>query len=296
MTTSPPINTVLIVGGSGALGHRLVTELLSLQTPPQNIYVFDLRTQQNRISTVHYHDVDISDKEQVYAALEALNPVPEVVFHTASPPFGLLDLDLYLRVNVEGTRNLLEAAKKFGIKAFVYTSSASVIHDAVTLADELVLKHNDPTHSFLTTCIRPSGIFGENDPGSVKSFAERAAAGKLKIQIGDGKNLFDFTYVGNVIDAHILAAQKLLLHLETPVKDESMRVDGQGFLITNDEHIPFWEFARAIGDAAGHPTREEDVKSIPKIVGLFMAIVAEWMVWILSFGRKKSRVNRVGTA
>ncbi|APA07519.1 hypothetical protein sscle_03g022890 [Sclerotinia sclerotiorum 1980 UF-70] len=211
---------------------------------------------------------------------------------------------------------------KFGIKAFVYASSASVIHDAVSdlveaddtyplvflpqqkelyshskaLGDELVLAHNDPTHGFLTTCIRPSGIFGENEPGSVKSFVERVAAGKLKIQIGNGKNLFDFTYVGNVIDAHILAAQKLFLHLESPVGDESMRVDGQGFLITNDEHIPFWEFVRAIGDAAGYPTREEDVKSIPKMVGLFMAILAEWMVWILSFGRKKSRVNRMGIA
>ncbi|KAF7874316.1 hypothetical protein EAF04_002988 [Stromatinia cepivora] len=322
MITISPINTVLIIGGNGALGHRLITELLSLQTPPQNIYVFDLRTQQKRISAVQYHDVDISNREQVYSALEALKPVPEVVFHTASPPFGLLDPDPYLRINVEGTRNLLEAAKKFGIKAFVYTSSALVIHDVVSdlveaddthplvflpqqkelyshskaLGDELVLKHNDPSHGFLTTCIRPFGIFGENDPGSVKSFAERAAAGKLKIQIGDGENLFDFTYVGNVIDAHILAVQILLLHLETPVKDESMRVDGQGFLITNDEHIPFWEFARAIGDAAGHPTRIEDVKSIPKIVGLFMAIFAEWMVWILSFGRKKLRVNRVGIA
>ncbi|TGO48779.1 hypothetical protein BCON_0230g00220 [Botryotinia convoluta] len=218
-----------------------------------------------------YHEINISDKEQVNSALGTLKPIPSVIFHTVSPPFGLLDLELYLRVNVEETRNLLESAEKLGVKAFVYTSSASVIHDAVSdlievdesyplvflptqkeiyshskaLADELVLKHNNPAHGFLTTSIRPSSIFGENDPGSVKSFAEKAAAGKLKFQIRNGKNLFDFTYVGNLVHAHILAAQKLLLQHATPslIKDESMRVDGQAFLITNDEHIPFWEFA-----------------------------------------------------
>ncbi|TGO30857.1 hypothetical protein BPAE_0003g01430 [Botrytis paeoniae] len=283
MISSPLIDSVLVIGVCGALGHRLVTELLDLETPPQNIY-----TQQNRVSTVQYHEIDISDKEQVNSTLGTLKPLHSVIFHTASPRFRLLDLELYLRANVEGTRNLLGGAEKLGVKAFVYTSSASVIHDAVTLVDELILKHNNPAHGFLTTSIWPSSIFGENDPGSVKSFAEKAAAGKLKFQIGNGKNLFDFTYVENLVHAHILAAQKLLLQHATPslIKDESMRVDGQAFLITNDEHIPFWEFARAIGDAAGHPTRRENVKSIPKIVGFAMAIVAEWVVWIMSFGRE----------
>lgn len=144
------------------------------------------------------------------------------------------------------------------------------------LGDELVLKHNNPADGFLTTCIRPASIFGKND-GSAKSFVDRAAAGKLKDQIGNGKNLFDWTYVWNVIDAHILAAHKLLHRHKTPslIEDETLRVDGQGFLITNDEHIAFWEFARAIGDAAGYPTRKEDVKSIPRFVEMGMAILAE---------------------
>lgn len=123
---------------------------------------------------------------------------------------------------------------------------------------------------------------------------DNAAAGKLKFQIGNGKNLFDWTYVGNVIDAHVLAAQALLRQLQTPVTDESLHVDGQGFVITNDEHIPFWDFARAVGEAAGYPTPKEQVKSIPKIVGLTMALIAEWITWITSFGRKQSRMNRLG--
>jgi sterol-4alpha-carboxylate 3-dehydrogenase (decarboxylating) len=160
------------------------------------------------------------------------------------------------------------------------------------LADELVLKSNNPKKGLLTACIRPSGIFGENEP-TAKSLAESAAAGKLKYQIGNGKNLFDWTYVTNVIDAHILAAQALLRQHKTPVSDASLRVDGQGFVVTNDEHILFWDFARGIGNAAGYPTRSEDIRTIPKFVALGMAIFAEWWVWIMSFGRKQSRMNRV---
>ena len=44
----------------------------------------------------------------------------------------------------------------------------------------------------LTACIRPSGIFGERD-AMTKRFADNAKAGKLKIQLGNGRNLFDFT-------------------------------------------------------------------------------------------------------
>jgi len=142
-----------------------------------------------------------------------------------------------------------------------------------------------------TASIRPSGIFGEND-ATAKGFVDAAAAGKLKFQVGDGKNLTDFTFNENVIHAHFLAAEALLRsQVERPKED--MRVDGEGFVITNDEHVRFWDFARAIGAAAGHPTRIEDVTTVPKWIGLAMAVIAEWLVWIMSFGRKKSRLNTV---
>ena len=108
MNNTQPITSALVVGGCGSLGHRVVEKLLELEPPPQ-VSVFDLQTIQNRFPSVAYHDVDISVKDQVYSALRKVHP--QVIFHTASPPYGLLDLPLYLKVNVEGTRNLLECAK-----------------------------------------------------------------------------------------------------------------------------------------------------------------------------------------
>ena len=90
-----------------------------------------------------------------------------------------------MKVNVEGTRNLIEAAKKNNVKYFVYTSTASVVFDGkdITNIDETtpyVTKYLDPYietkimaekivieanngDDFLTVALRPSGIFGAHD-------------------------------------------------------------------------------------------------------------------------------------
>jgi sterol-4alpha-carboxylate 3-dehydrogenase (decarboxylating) len=54
---------------------------------------------------------------------------PDVVIHTASPKFDTPNSILY-KVNVEGTKTLIQVAKEVGSQSFVYTSSASVISDA----------------------------------------------------------------------------------------------------------------------------------------------------------------------
>jgi len=311
MSGTTNITSALVIGGCGNLGHNVVKQLLKL-TPPPKVSVFDLFTTANRFDGVDYYAVDITNKSQVDEALSKCRP--QVIMHTASPPPALNDLPLYLKVNVEGTRTLLRSAREHGTKAFVYTSSASVIHDSYSdlfeadesspllylpvqreryshskaLADQLVLDNNSPG-SMLTCCIRPSGIFGERD-ASAKRFVDSAKAGKLNIQIGDGKNLFDWTFNENVIHAHVLAAQLLLKTFdEKPAPN--MRVDGEGFLITNDEHMSFFEFARKIGDAAGYPTDRAKVKSLPRSLMLLLAIIGEWWAWITTFGKGKSSMD-----
>ena len=206
------------------------------------------------------------------------------------------------------------------MKGFVYLSSASVVHDSVSdmtdgddslpllylpdqteiyshskaVADQLVLDANSTTpEGMLTSCIRPSMIFGEGD-NVTRQLVERAAEGKYKWQIGDGTNECDWTFNENVIHAQFLAMEALLDARVHPPASDDMQVAGQGFLITNDEHISFWKFARLMGNAAGYPTKNEDVRSMPKSIGLLIAGISEWMIWIMSFGRQKSRMNRVG--
>lgn len=67
-----------------------------------------------------------------------------------------------------------------------------------------------------------------------------------------------------------------------------MGVYGQSFPITSDEHIPFWELARAIGDTSGHPTRKEDVKSITKIVGFY------WQCLMIRVNQTRNEWQSIG--
>jgi sterol-4alpha-carboxylate 3-dehydrogenase (decarboxylating) len=131
-------------------------------------------------------------------------------------------------------------------------------------------------------------MFCEGDP-TAAAFVKNAAAGKLKYNIGNGKNMFDFTYQANAIHAHLLLAEALLSSPKSP----ETAVGGQGFIITNDEPIAFWEFGRQLGDAAGFPTKRASVRSIPLFVGLVIALIVEWVVWVSSLGKKRSRMNRV---
>jgi hypothetical protein len=116
---------VVVTGGCGFLGHHIVARLLAC-APATQISVVDVNTSRNRNSDpkVTYHDADFTDFEATKELFLKLRPT--AIIHTASPPFDFDNKMLY-KVNVEGTNSLLAAAKEAEVKAFVYTSSASVV-------------------------------------------------------------------------------------------------------------------------------------------------------------------------
>ena len=307
--------SVLVVGACGFLGHHIVSQLLDTHA---KVSVLDFTLDRNRLPSVHYYKADISVKTDVESVLSRVQP--HVIIHTASPTALITKPALYFRVNVDGTRNLLDCARNIGtVKAFVYTSSASVVHDSVSdlfgadeslpvlyfphqkeiyshtkaLADDLVLAANKTGNAMLTVCLRPAAMFGEGDMSTTRRLVKNAESGKNRFQIGSGQNLFDWTYVGNAARAHILASEALLGTHSSPDIPMS-RVDGEAFFITNGDPMPFWGFVRAIGEEAGFPVKQEDVWVVPKIVGLIVAWIVEWTVWALSLGKQRSRTTRQG--
>ncbi|WWC59305.1 uncharacterized protein I303_101856 [Kwoniella dejecticola CBS 10117] len=218
----------LVVGGCGFLGRHIVEQLLA--RGESQVSVFDI-VQRHFDSNVTFFIGDLSKPEDVQNAL--YKSKASVVIHTASPAHGM-GRAIYEKVNVEGTRTLLDACQQPESKVdkLVYTSSGGVIYSgaeditnvdervdypAVPLdaynetkvaAEKMVLEANG-VGGLLTCAIRPAGIFGPGDRQMISGFYGVVKNGQTKWQIGDNSNLGDFTYVGNVAHAHLLAADKL---------------------------------------------------------------------------------------
>ncbi len=80
---------------------------------------------------------------------------------------------------------------------------------AQVLGETVVLSANGQG-GLATVALRPSGIFGEGDPLFVPTLVDKARLGKMKYIIGGGRNVMDFTYVGNVAQAHLLVRLPLI--------------------------------------------------------------------------------------
>lgn len=121
---------VLITGGCGQVGFA-IAEYLQSHHPTTKIHILDLSTPSNLSQTITYHTGNITDASTISSLFSLIKP--EIVFHTAglipsiAARLGLNTEKDFLEVNLEGTRIVLEEAKRIGVKAFVYTSSADVV-------------------------------------------------------------------------------------------------------------------------------------------------------------------------
>ncbi|XP_047391936.1 sterol-4-alpha-carboxylate 3-dehydrogenase, decarboxylating isoform X3 [Sciurus carolinensis] len=231
-----------VIGGSGFLGQHMVEQLLA---KGYNVNVFDIQQGFDN-PRVQFFLGDLCSQQDLYPALKGVS----TVFHCASPPPSSNNKELFYRVNFIGTKNVIETCKKAGVQA--------------------VLDANDPERNFLTTAIRPHGIFGPRDPQLVPILIEAAKKGKMKFMIGNGKNLVDFTFVENVVHGHILAAEHL---------SRDAALGGKAFHITNDEPIPFWTFLSRILTGLNY---EAPKYHIPYWVAYYLALLLSLLVMVIS--------------
>lgn len=264
-------NVALVTGGAGFLGRHLVQALLR-SGDYTLVRVFDIRPSPD-IPPADSIVGDLRDPASVAGAVQGVH----VIFHcaTASPAAAsAADCALMTAVNVDGTRHVLDAAVAAGVPHIVFTSSASVVFDGSDLdgvdeshpyatrpldfytatkteAERMVLAANGRklAHGWhgdvlSTIALRPSGIFGEYDALLVPTAVAKARAGKMKYIIGGGANLMDWTYAGNVADAHVAAARALA--------DGEEPVSGRAFFVTNDDPRPFWTFMGDLLEPLGY--------------------------------------------
>lgn len=122
----------------------------------------------------------------------------------------------------------------------------------------------------MATCaLRPSVVFGPGDPQMIPSLHACIAKGETPFVIGDGLNLWDLTYVGNLADAHVLAMENLL---------STRTAAGQALFISNEQPVPFRDFCLAVWKEFGHDPPFQ--VRIPQRLAKLAGSVAEWATWL----------------
>jgi len=224
---------VLVTGGAGFIGSNLVAALLERGDDVRVLDNFSTGSRRNLASLgreVEVVEGDLRSYERVHTAVRGV----EVVFHQGalgSVPRSVQDPLTSTAVNVEGTLNVLLAARDEGIRRVVAASSSSVYGDGgafprvetqapnplspyavAKLAAERFCVTFSRVYGLETVALRYFNVFGpRQDPTSqyaavVPRFIEAIAAGRPVTVHGDGEQSRDFTFVENVVGANLLAA------------------------------------------------------------------------------------------
>ena len=228
------MSRVLVTGGAGFIGSNLVAALLERGDDVRVLDNFSTGSRRNLAALgreVEVVEGDLRSYERVHTAVRGV----EVVFHQGalgSVPRSVQDPLTSTAVNVEGTLNVLLAARDEGIRRVVAASSSSVYGDGgafprvetqppnplspyavAKLAAERFCVSFTRVYGLETVALRYFNVFGpRQDPTSqyaavVPRFIEAIAAGRPVTVHGDGGQSRDFTYVENVVRANLLAAE-----------------------------------------------------------------------------------------
>jgi UDP-glucose 4-epimerase len=223
---------VAVVGGAGFIGSNLVDALV--ERGHAVVVIDDLSTgyARNLNPAAAFEQLDIrADSDGLTSALRGC----EVVFHTAAlarVPRAIEDPLGTHAVNVTGTLRVLKAAVDAGVRRVVYSSSSSVYGDQPSLPlveemppnplhpyacqklmGEIYARNFHRTYGLQSVCLRYFNVYG---PRQVTEGAYRLVIGIFMDQRrlgepltihGDGLQTRDFTWVGDVVRANLLAAE-----------------------------------------------------------------------------------------
>jgi UDP-N-acetylglucosamine/UDP-N-acetyl-alpha-D-glucosaminouronate 4-epimerase len=262
--------TALVTGGAGFIGSNLVEALLDRG---DDVRVLDNFSTGNR-SNLDGLDVEIVEGElRSYERVHNAVRGTDVVYHLGalgSVPRSVQDPLTSSAVNIEGTLNVLLAARDEGIRRVVFSSSTSVYGSSRQLptteetppdpispygvaklaAERYCVSFSRVYESLETVVLRYFNVFGERQSplsqyaAVVPLFVTAIAAGSPVHIHGDGEQSRDFTYVGNVVDATLRAG-------------EAEGASGEIFNIANGTPATVNLLAETIGTILGKPVLRE---------------------------------------
>ncbi len=214
--------TAFVTGVSGFTGGWLAKRLVERGYDVRGLVRDPEKAAHLRDLGVTLLQGDLREKDSFAQAVKGT----DVVFHVAAAyrQEGVPN-NYFWEVNVEGTRNLLEAAKEAGVRRFVHTSTVGVqgeianppateeapfnpgdVYQESKKAGELLARKFFEENALPGVVVRPVGIYGPGDTRFLKIF-RFVYNGKFRM-IGSGKVLYHLTFVDDLVQGIILAGEK----------------------------------------------------------------------------------------
>lgn len=273
----------LVTGVAGFIGSSLARALLSRGEQVRGVDNLSTGKKENLIEIadrVDFREADINDPD---AMRQACTGVDFVLHQAAVPsvPKSVLDPVGSNRANVDGTVNVLVAARDAKVKRVVYAASSSAYGDTPTLPKVETMRP-DPISPYAvaklagesymvsfyrcyqleTVCLRYFNVFGpRQDPSSPYSgvlarFITLMLQGEQPTIFGDGEQSRDFTYIDNVVEGNLLAC-----------KAPASQVAGEVFNLATGRRVTLNETYNALQQLTSYtgrpkygPARGGDVK------------------------------------
>lgn len=237
----------IVTGGGGFVGKAIVRQLIERGV---DVAVIG----RHRYSDVEKMGAqifvgDIRDSSFLNSCFQGF----DTVFHVAAKAGIWGDEKEYISINVKGTENVIGACRKNNISRLIYTSTPSVVFNNESLenidekapyadsflchyaaskvmAEKSVLAANN--NDLLTTAIRPHLVWGPGDNHLIPRIIERGLKGQLRI-VGSGQNKVDISFIDNVAEAHLLAAENL---------ESTKSAAGQAYFISQGHPVNLWNW------------------------------------------------------
>jgi UDP-glucuronate 4-epimerase len=288
---SPASHHVLLTGGAGFIGSHLSEALLrrglqlSVVDNLDDFYSPGAKRanleEVRKVGNFEFCELDLCDFDALRQAISKLRP--DTIIHLAARAGvrpSIENPQLYERVNVAGTVNLLEAARQVSVKRFIFGSSSSVYgvtnrvpfveddpclrpispYAATKLAGEFFCHTYAHLYGLSTVCLRFFTVYGprQRPDLAIRKFATLMEAGKPIPVFGDGSMGRDYTFVDDTVAGVLAAVEYQFLPGGTPFDIFNL---GNSNPVSLNELIATLE--RVIGRTAIRDQRELQPGDVP---------------------------------